>query len=212
MSEIKLPPGFTPWDFSFRDGPAGVSKDTEVEVYMRSGELRRDVVDSLDWGDDGMEADIFGWRVVDKAAPVEATSGAHPHAHLMLEYAKDAMTRPDPWVLWQYQDHVTLRWVDCGDGGPAWAEQYQYRRKPKEILTRVINGFTVPAGETQPLHRGKPYIAPMIHDAAFSEEILWDDDNFDTRLLERGLVLLTEEHAVAVAKAMCGIDPKWVQD
>lgn len=135
---------------------------------------------------------------------------AHPHAELMMEYAKDAMTRPDPWLLWQWRGDEGKAWADLTDN-PIWYRLYEYRRKP--VPTRVINGFTVPRGETEP-PQGEDvhYFAPDAGDSTWFRDYYWGNGTVDINRLNRGLVFLTEEHAVAVAKAMCGIDPEWSQD
>lgn len=75
--------------------------------------------------------------------------------------------------------------------------------------TRIINGFEVPAPETQKLKSGSRYWAASVTNVDFCIKHIWDDDDgaFDIRLLDRGLVFLTDEDAVANTKAMLGIDP-----
>lgn len=214
MNEIKLPEGFTKWDFSFRDGPASVSKASMVEVVFRGGATAKGPVKGLDWIDDKDPHDIVGWRVLAKPAPVaEPSDGPHPHAHLMMEYAKDALTRPDPWLLWQVRAGSGVGgWKDL-TGPSLWYMDQSYRRKPKEIQTQVLNGFTVPKGETEPPQEGNGlYFTPDAGNSSWFTEYYWADDTVDNNLLDRGLLFLKAEHAVAVAKAMCGIDPKWSQD
>lgn len=73
--------------------------------------------------------------------------------------------------------------------------------------TRIINGFEVPAPETTKPDCGTAYFtADAIHkDMVDFHE--WDNDDYDTRMLKRGLVFLNAEDAIANAKAMLGIDP-----
>ncbi len=74
--------------------------------------------------------------------------------------------------------------------------------------TRIINGFEVPAPETEGLRQGVMYCISVPTNKGFYCECEWVGDlEFDFLLLERGLVFLTKEDAIANAKAMLGIDP-----
>lgn len=67
------------------------------------------------------------------------THKAHPHAALMLLYAKDAAEMTRPWTLWEYEDGVN-NWCPCTTH-PSWVVERKYRHKPRFIN---INGFDVP--------------------------------------------------------------------
>lgn len=136
---------------------------------------------------------------------------AHPHAHLIMEYAKDAMTRPDPWLLWQWRSNPQAPWEDL-ETHPIWDCAHQYRHKPVRIPTRVINRYEVPAPVDYPLEPKADYFIATPEAVSWYCDCEWSDDLEDTLWLERGIVFLTEEHAIANAKAMCGVDPKWSQD
>lgn len=70
--------------------------------------------------------------------------------------------------------------------------------------TRIINGFEVPAPDTEtPALGSKYFIASNIHKNFFNENT-WYDYEFDKICLERGLVFLNKEDAIANAKAMLG--------
>jgi len=73
--------------------------------------------------------------------------------------------------------------------------------------THVVNGFSVPAPEVEALALNDVYFIgePAIVD--WHTKTTWYKDNSDKRFLERGLVHLTKEAAIANAKAMLGIDP-----
>ena len=73
--------------------------------------------------------------------------------------------------------------------------------------THEVNGFTVPAAETTAPKHKTEYWTPYLANYDWVNDYIWDDDVVDKRLLVRGLVFLQKEHAVANAKAMCGIDP-----
>lgn len=120
----------------------------------------------------------------------------HIHADLMMQYAKDAMETDKPWERWEYFDGNL--WV-VPDFPMAFDEECQYRRKPDVIK---INGFEVPV----PL-KVAPGLGTLYSYAHPSGEDLhitntWDNDNFDKRLLQKGLIHLTKEAAVAHAKAL----------
>ena len=51
----------------------------------------------------------------------------HPHAELMKQYAEDAATRQDPWVLWEFND-TGIGWYDLSKH-PSWKSNCKYRRK-----------------------------------------------------------------------------------
>lgn len=72
--------------------------------------------------------------------------------------------------------------------------------------TRVINGFEVPAPETVPLDEGANYYLANPLTRTFYSSERWQNTAADRRWLERGLVHLSVEGAVATAKAMPGID------
>jgi hypothetical protein len=73
--------------------------------------------------------------------------------------------------------------------------------------TRIINGFTVPAPETEAPELGANIFVPFITNNIFFSNYPWEAKNWDYLCLNRGLVFLTREAAVANAKAMLGIDP-----
>jgi hypothetical protein len=76
--------------------------------------------------------------------------------------------------------------------------------------TRIINGFEVPAPETDPLDHDATYYTPNILRSCLYDSTAWDDEDdtgSDSRWLSRGLVFLRKEDAIATAKAMLGIDP-----
>lgn len=52
----------------------------------------------------------------------------HPHAELMLAFAKDALQTEEPWLHWEFQRPDNARWIDCS-ALPSWNTSYKYRRK-----------------------------------------------------------------------------------
>lgn len=68
--------------------------------------------------------------------------------------------------------------------------------------TITVNGVKVPKPESKPLAKGKRYYIAILHYTEFCGIYTWGDDAGDRIYLSRGLIHLTEEAAVAHAKAM----------
>lgn len=80
----------------------------------------------------------------------------------------------------------------------------KFRRKP---ATHTINGFVVPAPEkTAPTQRQGYFIASTQHEVWHRSEF-WEALPCERTWLERGLIFLDKNAAIATAKAMCGINP-----
>lgn len=99
-------------------------------------------------------------------------------------------------------------WSWCADG----ASDSTGGESPFDIIgmypeTRIINGFEVPAPETKKPALDTKYYTPLLTNNGFCCGVRWDDDGSDNRSLQRGLVFLNVEDAIANAKAMLGIDP-----
>jgi hypothetical protein len=73
--------------------------------------------------------------------------------------------------------------------------------------TRIINGFEVPAPETEEPKKDDWFFKAGIYSEEFYDEESWRGCSYDLRLLKRGLLFLTKEDAIANAKAMLGINP-----
>lgn len=97
-----------------------------------------------------------------------------------------------------------------------WCENGSYST-PSETLyldiismypeTRIINGFEVPAPEINELECDTDfYLASPITEQLYMG-IIWVGNRTDKFMLNRGLVFLNKEDAIATAKAMLGIDP-----
>ena len=76
---------------------------------------------------------------------------------------------------------------------------YSFRIAPKTIL---VNGVEVPAPEKEAPPVDTEYFVPHCLDRDAYEAFYWAQDELDARLLERGLVYLDKESAIARAKAM----------
>lgn len=84
-----------------------------------------------------------------------------------------------------------------------------YRKYELKPRTHVVNGFTVPAPESEAPEDGDQYYYASPAYENWHDDHTWENDKFDNRLLVRGGVFLTPEAAIANAKAMRSIDPKW---
>lgn len=123
----------------------------------------------------------------------------HVHAELMAEYAKDALTTDKPWRLWEFHSSM-VGWTEL-TGHPFWETKVKYRRKPR---THMVNGIEVPAPIRDVPKYEQTYWAADLGNREFVCNFVWCNDDFDKRLLERGLVHATKEAAVANAMAMIG--------
>lgn len=133
---------------------------------------------------------------------------AHKHAEHMLQYAQDAAETDRPWELWQNSDDGVSGWNDL-DTHPMWVPTLLYRRKPRTIR---INGHEVSKPVRRPLEHRTIYFVPTIDGFYLAAEYDWQDDETDNRLLEHGLIHLTEEAAIAHAKALLSFTAKQEPD
>jgi hypothetical protein len=126
---------------------------------------------------------------------------AHKHAHLMAEYAKDALETDRPWERWEVSCPEMGVWITLGSC-PSWNEDLAYRRKPRTIN---INGYEVPEPVREPLKSGDLYFIASLEYECFYSFQTWAYSPADYLSLERGLVHLTQEAAVAHAKALLSL-------
>jgi hypothetical protein len=127
---------------------------------------------------------------------------AHIHAAHMAAYAKDAAETDKPWERWEARRLGGSNWHDVGN--PSWEADCEYRRKPQVIS---VNGFKVPAPMRTAPPMGSEYWVANTSEENFADACTWGADRMDKLWFARGIAHLTEEAAVAHAKAMCGIDP-----
>ena len=95
----------------------------------------------------------------------------------------------------EYHGNVSMKYVD----DPDFAGACEYRIAPRMIL---VNGVEVPAGEKEAPSKGATYYIPDPGEESLAYDFSWSDDDMDARFLERGLVYLDKESAIARAKAM----------
>ena len=129
---------------------------------------------------------------------------AHIHAALMLQYAQDAATTDKPWELWEFLDY-DAKWK-VPTGSPIWLEGTQYRRKPRTIR---IGEIDIPEPVRNQLQHGESYFVPSIDCGdGCTNRFSWDYDPTDNRLLRQGMVHLTEDAALAHARALIALTAK----
>lgn len=114
------------------------------------------------------------------------------------------------------EEDIRLAGFTADGSRRAWCENGDYyisdRLCDDDIIgmypeTRVINGFEVPAPETEELEYGTSYYLASLEGRHFLSRVTWDDHEMDRLWLKRGLAFLNKEDAIATAKAMLGIDP-----
>lgn len=120
----------------------------------------------------------------------------HPHAALMLLYAQDAAETDKPWEHWEFKSDTGFR--RCLKH-PEWNEHFEYRRKPKTI---TVNGIEVPEPSREtPKIGDRYYLAYPVSSSGFVE-YFWTNEAQEKSWLEKGLLHLTKEAAIAHAIAM----------
>ena len=121
----------------------------------------------------------------------------HPHAASMLLYAQDAAETDKPWERWEFKGS------DNGFNGclkhPEWHENFEYRRKPKTI---TVNGIEVPEPIREEPKVGEKYFLVDLASPTLVNDYPWSGHRYATEWLNKGLVHLTEEAAIAHAKAL----------
>ena len=108
------------------------------------------------------------------------------------------------------QDGSWMSWCESGeyygtDYGTGRISDYDIIGMYQE--TRIINGFEVPMPETEEPKYGTRYYLASLDKKLLYSYVIWDGRGRAKLWLERGLVFLSREDAIANAKAMLGIDP-----
>ena len=105
-------------------------------------------------------------------------------------------TKEEPWEGFSSY-HRNCRLSDMESDGFAGA--CEFRIKPRTV---ICNGVEVPAPESVAPADGELFYTPAPLMQGYANEDRWSNMPFDTRALERGVVYLREEDAIARAKAM----------
>lgn len=123
---------------------------------------------------------------------------AHKHAHLMAQYAQDALETETPWTRWQVlRLDAGGQWVDCFIS-IGWDVRAEYRRKPKTLTYTV----TIPEPLREAPEVGTIVYIPTPLAKKLASAYCWYGDPPDECLLKRGLCFATKEDAIAAAIAM----------
>ena len=125
---------------------------------------------------------------------------AHKHAHLMAQYAQDALETDKPWERWQVRSLNTEVWLDCASG-TVFSDLCEYRRKPRTLTYTV----TIPEPLREAPKDGNGYYVPCQLAPALWGSFEWHNGDLDKLYLKRGLCFATREDAIAAAKAMLPI-------
>ena len=130
---------------------------------------------------------------------------AHIHAALMLQYAQDAATTDKPWEMWEFHCDEHEKWTVL-TGNPEWDYDTRYRRKPRTIR---IGEIDIPEPVREPLQHGEKYFVPYISSGDLSCGIFtWRFDEQDKEMMRNGIIHITEEAALAHAKALIALTAK----
>ena len=166
------------------------------------------------------EWDAAGWRGVSRTSNYSIRLGSptyeknkamltpkgHPHAALMLEYAKDWAETKQPWLKWRRRPVNSVGdWFACQDH-PKWLEHYDYERIPTPPAVILINGIKVPEPVREPLNNGVKYSLVVLGRAV--DDIKWASDGWDMENLRDGLIHLTKEAAEIHRKALLSFTAK----
>lgn len=118
-------------------------------------------------------------------------------AHLQGEKVEvQQFTHWEPLMHWIARGNASL----CGAlSDVGFATACEFRLAPRTIR---VNGVEVPAPEMVAPEKGRTYYVPDLAEGDCCYDYTWVNDLFDVRTLERGLVYLTKEDAIARAKAM----------
>lgn len=97
-------------------------------------------------------------------------------------------------------EHLSGSWDECSwDARIYWYFDKQFRIKPKQIN---INGNLINAPIKDKLKSGDDYWFVNILTYAKVYESVWENDSIDNSRLDRGLIHLTKEDALAHANAL----------
>ena len=125
---------------------------------------------------------------------------AHKHAHLMLQYAQDALETDKPWTRWEFRIVGAETWLDCGLG-IGFSVNCEYHRKPRTMTYTI----TIPEPMQEEPEAGTDFFLAVPHSERLHYAFRWDGAEVTSLWLKRGLCFATKEDAIAAAKAMMPI-------
>lgn len=131
-------------------------------------------------------------------------AAAHPHAELMMEYAKIARTTDKPWTHFEVRQNDSCVW-EAIHLPVCFYSHMEYRLKKPEPKTIRIGEYDVPEPVREPLENGTTCWYPKLSNIGLIDGYIWCNDDTDVRLLSYGLIHLTEEAAKAHAEALLSL-------
>lgn len=126
----------------------------------------------------------------------------HPHADLMAKAAEIAKTDQYWQRHFEEKFHSTDKWDPMSD--VFFQTHREYRLKPRTI---DINGHQVPEPAREPPEIGRCYVIADITIKGLCTQI-WQGDDGDKFLLQRGLIHLSAEEAEAHIAALLSFTQK----
>lgn len=130
-------------------------------------------------------------------------AAAHPHAELMMEYAKIARTTDKPWEHFEVRQNDSRVWKAIHLPVRFYSHM-EYRLKPEPKTIR-IGEYDVPEPVREPLENGATCWYPKLSNIDLIDGYIWCNDDTDVRMLSNGLIHLTEEAAKAHAEALLSL-------
>ena len=157
----------------------------------------------FDWFQSELGQGIWD-TIIFKRAFHRMPAAAHPHAELMMEYAKIARTTNKPWTHFEVRQNDSCVW-EAIHLPVRFYSHMEYRLKPEPPKTIRIGEYDVPEPVRQPLEDDKEYwgVDPMAEELAWKYK--WNNALFCNLMLRRGLIHLTKEAAVIHAEALLSL-------
>jgi hypothetical protein len=122
----------------------------------------------------------------------------HPHAELMLQYAKDSLTNPEAWEEWEFTNNRS-GWYALARS-PSWHPENKYRKKQPMI---TVNGIKVKAGlKEEPEFGNKIYAVNLYGQVPYAEIVYNSWYSWVKDSVHNNLVFDNPEDAIAMTKAL----------
>ena len=142
--------------------------------------------------------------IIFKRAFHRMPAAAHPHAELMMEYAKIAQTTDKPWTHFEVRQNDSCVW-EAIHLPVSFYSHMEYRLKPEPPKTIRIGEYDVPEPVREPLEKDTEYWIAHFSLEGLANRFKWYSDKFDNRVLKSGLIHLTKEAAVIHAEALLSL-------
>ena len=142
--------------------------------------------------------------IIFKRAFHRMPAAAHPHAELMMEYAKIAQTTDKPWTHFEVRQNDSCVWKAIHLPLRFYSHM-EYRLKPEPPKTIRIGEYDVPVPVREPLEDDKEYWGVDLTAEELAWNYKWNSAVFCNLMWRRGLIHLTKEAAVIHAKALLSL-------